>query len=133
MKWRRFVRFLSQQSALVTMATQVGQSQPPSTTNCLTRRAEPVKPGRRPTHPALERAREDFVGALCDVNSREAACLSMRISYAHSIEALWHLRSEVFLQIAIHHSQQEALDRLDRLGQHFPTRSPRSAFGALAD
>lgn len=132
MKWRRFVRFLSQQSALVTMTTQVGQGQPPSTT-CFSTRAEPVKPGRRSTHPALEHAREDFVGALRDVNSREAACLSMRISYAHSMEALWHLRSEVFLQIAIHHSQQEALDRLERLGQHFPTRSLRSGFGALAD
>ena len=132
MKWRRFVRFLSQQSALVTMTTQVGQSQPASTT-CFPTRAEPLKPGRRSSHPALERAREHFVDALRDVNSREAACLTMRISYAPSIEALWHLRSEVFLQIAIHHSQQEALDRLEHLGQHFPTRSPRSCFGALAD
>ncbi len=86
-----------------------------------------------PSHPALDEARSAFVQALDDIDSREAACLTMRIRYAPTLQALWHFRTEVFLLVSLHHSQHEARLRLERLSRHFPTRSPRSGFGALLD
>lgn len=132
MKLERFLRFLTNQSSLVTLGAQIGQHLTFSSTSF-------PKPNRssffglRNAHPALDGAREDFVNALNDVDNREACCLSMRISHAHSMQALWHLRSEVFLLISLHHSQLEAVTRLEKLSHHFPTRSPRSTFGTLID
>jgi len=132
MKLAQFFRFLTNQSSLVTLGAQIGQHLTFSSTSF-------PKPKRSPffrlrdAHPALDAAREDFVNALNDVDTRDACCLSMRISHAHSMQALWHLRSEVFLLISLCHNQVEAVTRLERLSQHFPTRSPRSAFGALID
>lgn len=90
---------------------------------------------RRPVEesPALGEARSDFIEALEDIDCREAACLSMRIRYAHSMRTLWHFRSDVFLLVSLHRNQSEAHARLETLNQHFPTRSPRSGFGTLLD
>ena len=47
------------------------------------------------------------------------------------LRELWHLRSELFRQVALQHSQFEAEQRLSRLNRHFPTRAPRSGFAPL--
>lgn len=88
---------------------------------------------RQPGPAALEEARGAFLDALRDIDAREACCLSMRIRYAHSMQALWHFRTDVFLLVSLHRSEREAHTRLASLNSHFPTRSPRSGFGALLD
>lgn len=57
--------------------------------------------------------------------------LQQRINIARSLHELWHLRPEVFKLVALRYSQGEAQSRLDRLNRHFPTRAPRSGFGAF--
>ncbi len=86
-----------------------------------------------PARSALEETREAFLEALRDIDAREACCLSMRIRYAPSLQALWHFRTDIFLLVSLHRSESEAHTRLANLNQHFPTRSPRSGFGALLD
>ena len=48
-----------------------------------------------------------------------------------SLRELWHLRAEVFSLVSLQHSQHAADTRLAQLNRHFPSRSPRSGFGAL--
>ncbi len=85
-------------------------------------------------HPApagLQEVRAEFVRELADIRTQRAGLLLERIRISRSLRELWHLRPEVFGLVALCHSQAEAQVRLDRLNRHFPTRSPRSGFGAL--
>jgi hypothetical protein len=75
--------------------------------------------------------RDEFLEALHDLRSREAALLRHRVGIARSLRELWHLRPEVFKLLALGYSQAEAQRRLDSLNRHFPTRSPRSGFAPL--
>ena len=79
----------------------------------------------------LQTVQQEFIDALADLQSQQAASLLNRIKVAHSLRELWHLRPEVFERVAIQHSQAEAELRLASLNRHFPTRAPRSGFGAL--
>ena len=79
----------------------------------------------------LPAVRRDFDDALVDVGGPEACRLRQRIALAQSLRELWHLRTDLFRVVAICHDQAEATRRLGHLNRHFPTRSPRSQFGAL--
>jgi hypothetical protein len=80
---------------------------------------------------ALEPARAEFIATLWDIDSKACRELQSRIHRAHSLRELWHLRTEMFSLIAHRHDQAEAEQRLAWLNRYFPTRSPRSGFGAL--
>ncbi|MBX3605028.1 MAG: hypothetical protein KF788_07145 [Piscinibacter sp.] len=80
---------------------------------------------------ALEQARREFLAAADDLAGDTADELLDRLQIARSLRELWHLRTEVFSLVSLQHSQHEADQRLARLNRHFPTRSPRSGFGAL--
>ena len=79
----------------------------------------------------LERIRQEFIDVVEDLGAPEAEGLLDRIHFARSLRELWHLRADVFSLVSLHHSQSEADERLGALNRHFPTRSPRSGFGAL--
>ena len=79
----------------------------------------------------LPRVQDDFLQCIDDIDGDDARRLAIRATHARSLRELWHLRPEVFGLVALCHSQAEAQARLDRLNRHFPTRSPRSGFGAL--
>lgn len=79
----------------------------------------------------MEGVRAEFIQALSGVRTPQAGLLEQRIGIARSLHELWHLRPEVFKLVALHFSQCEAQRRLDQLNRHFPTRAPRSGFGAL--
>ena len=79
----------------------------------------------------LQRTKADFVAALKDIASPQARQLADRVHTARSPRELWHLRSAVFQLVSLAHSQREAQVRLEALNRHFPTRAPRSGFGAL--
>ena len=85
----------------------------------------------RPAPAGLREVRDEFIQELADIRTQQAGLLLERIRIARSLRELWHLRPEVFGLVALCHSQTEAQARLDRLNRHFPTRSPRSGFGAL--
>jgi hypothetical protein len=85
----------------------------------------------RPAPAGLREVRDEFVQELADIRTQQAGLLLERIRIARSLRELWHLRPEVFGMVALCHSQAEAQTRLERLNRHFPTRSPRSGFGAL--
>ncbi len=80
----------------------------------------------------LPAVREDFVRCLADVTLPQCGELPRRIGLAHSLRELWHLRAELYRVVAIAHSQSEAERRLAALNRHFPTRSPRTGFAAMA-
>lgn len=75
--------------------------------------------------------RREFAEAMADLAGEHADILVDRLYKARSLRELWHLRAQVFSLVALQHSQHEADLRLARLNRHFPTRSPRSGFGAL--
>ncbi len=77
----------------------------------------------------LPPVRQAFLHVLLDLPCGPTQSLAQRISRAHSLRELWHLRAEVYHQVAVHHSQREAEGRLQGLNRHFPTRTPR---GSLA-
>jgi hypothetical protein len=79
----------------------------------------------------LPRVRADFVDTLADLRGDEALDLIDRIDRSRSLRELWHLRTDVYHLVALHHSQSEAEQRLAVLNRHFPTRAPRSAFAPL--
>jgi hypothetical protein len=79
----------------------------------------------------LALARRDFVDALEGVRSPAADGLTRQICAATGLRELWHLRPEVFALVAHAFDQLEADHRLAQLNRHFPTRSPRSGFGAF--
>jgi len=93
-----------------------------------------MAPAAQDTAPPLNRlpaVRGDFVHSLADIGHNEARALIDRIGLARSLRELWHLRTEVYRLVALHHNQHEAEQRLARLNRHFPTRAPRSAFAPL--
>lgn len=79
----------------------------------------------------LERTRDGFLGCLKDIDTPAAQILGDRVRTARTPRELWHLRSALFQLVSLQHSQAEAQLRLERLNRHFPTRSPRTGFGAL--
>ena len=81
--------------------------------------------------PTLVEARREFIAMLADLDGGETLMLRARIQRAQSLRALWHLRAELFSLVAVRRNQSEAEDRLAWLNRYFPTRSPRSGFGAL--
>lgn len=89
----------------------------------------PGTPSRVPERVRL--ARHDFEAALADIPSAAAERAVHGIRRAHGLHELWYLRSQVFDAVSMAHSQREAAHRLERLDQHFPTRSLRSGFVPL--
>lgn len=81
--------------------------------------------------PTVVEARREFLAMLADLSGGETLMLRTRIQRALSLRELWHLRAEVFSLVAVQRNQTEAEDRLAWLNRYFPTRSPRSGFGAL--
>jgi hypothetical protein len=79
----------------------------------------------------LPAVRTDFLAALADVPGDEAEDTRWALQHARSLRELWHLRTDVFRLVAVATSQAEAEQRLLLLNRHFPTRAPRSQFGAL--
>jgi hypothetical protein len=79
----------------------------------------------------LERIRQEFIDTVEDLATPAAEALLDRIHFARGLRELWHLRADVFSLVSLHHSQAEAAERLAWLNRHFPTRAPRSGFGAL--
>ena len=75
--------------------------------------------------------RNEFIDALNDIPGHSADDAIAQIYAAASMHDLWHLRLDVFNLVSCQHDQAEADHRLSRLNRHFPTRSPRSGFGAL--
>lgn len=89
-----------------------------------------------PTHAAaapshLDAVRDDFLAALADIASAEAADLRLHLYQARSLQGLWHLRAEVYRAVGLAHSQAEAEQRIAGLNRHFPTRAPRSSWVPL--
>lgn len=80
---------------------------------------------------ALDRAREDFIVAIDDLAGGRIARLEHAIDHAVSLRDLWYLRTEVYSVVAGEFGQHEADQRLALLNRHFPTRSPKSGFGAF--
>ena len=79
----------------------------------------------------LAKVRCEFIDTLDDIPGRVADDAIAQIYAAASMHDLWHLRLDVFNLVSRHHDQAEADHRLSQLNRHFPTRSPRSGFGAL--
>jgi hypothetical protein len=79
----------------------------------------------------LPAVQADFRACLADVPTADAQSLLERIRLGRTLRELWHLRTEVYRVVAVHHSQREAESRLLELNRHFPTRAPRSAFAPL--
>jgi hypothetical protein len=99
-----------------------GWSRPPATPQS----REPIA-----TRDTIGEVRGEFLQALGDIRTQQVGMLQERIRIARSLRELWHLRPEVFKLVALRFSQGEAERRLERLNRHFPTRAPRSGFGAL--
>ena len=90
-----------------------------------------LAPAPQDAAPPLNRlplVRAEFLNTLVDVVTLEADALRERISAAHSLRDLWHLRTEVYSTLGVALSQTQAEDRLSRLNRHFPTRAPRPQF-----
>jgi hypothetical protein len=81
--------------------------------------------------PALDAARDDFILAIDDLAGARASRLAHAIDHAVSLRDLWYLRTEVYSVVSGEFGQHEADQRLALLNRHFPTRSPRSGFGAF--
>jgi hypothetical protein len=79
----------------------------------------------------LPAVQADFRACLADVPTADAGALLERIRLGRTLRELWHLRTEVYRVVAVHHDQREAESRLLQLNRHFPTRAPRSAFAPL--
>jgi hypothetical protein len=81
--------------------------------------------------PALDAARDDFIFAIDDLAGARVARLEHAIDHAVSLRDLWYLRTEVYSVVSGEFGQNEADQRLALLNRHFPTRSPKSGFGAF--
>lgn len=93
-----------------------------------------MAPGPLQASPSLNRlppVRQDFRDSVTDIRSEAARSLCARIDQARTLREMWHLRTDLYSVVAVHHSQHEAERRLARLNRHFPTRSPRSGFAPL--
>lgn len=94
----------------------------------------PLRDGVQRQAPAsdpINVVRAEFLQSLSDIRTQQVGMLQQRIHIARSLHELWHLRAEVFKLVALRYSQGEAQSRLDLLNRHFPTRAPRSGFGAF--
>ena len=80
----------------------------------------------------LEGVRHAFTLSLIEIRTVPARSLRYRIGMARSLHEPWQLRPEVFNLVSRHLDQAGAARRLARLNRHFPTRAPRSSFGAPA-
>jgi hypothetical protein len=103
-----------------------GWSRPPGAARART----PISP-RDTARDTIGEVRAEFLQALADIRTQQVGMLQERVRIARSLRELWHLRPEVFKLVALRFSQGEAECRLERLNRHFPTRAPRSGFGAL--
>lgn len=75
--------------------------------------------------------REEFARTLDGIGSQHAQYLQHRIRHMRSLRELWHLRAEMFGLIAQACTESEAQRRMAPLNRHFPTRAPKTGFGAL--
>jgi hypothetical protein len=73
-------------------------------------------------------ARDAFIGVLSDIETAAANEVVKRIRVARSMRELWHIRPQLFDQVALQFSQHEAERRLAPLNSRFPVRSSRSSF-----
>lgn len=96
-------------------------------------RAEPAAHARASSRSTarLTSVRCEFIDALDDIPGHGADDAIAQIYAARSMHELWHLRLDVFNLVSCFHDQAKADHRLSQLNRHFPTRSPRSGFGAL--
>lgn len=78
----------------------------------------------------LQPVRDAFAAQIDDIDGDAARDLRRRISAAPTLRELWHLRPALYHLVGVAHDQAEAGQRLACLNRHFPTRSPRSQFGA---
>jgi hypothetical protein len=96
----------------------------------------PLAPGQatrsRVARSTVADARSEFLAMLADLQGDATPLLRERIRRSTSLRELWHLRADVFSAVALQRNQSEAEDRVGWLNRYFPTRSPRSGFGALA-
>ena len=76
-------------------------------------------------------ARRDFRSVLERLHGIEASLLAYQIESARSLRELWHLRSDLYGQLALHFDQAEAERCMAGLNRHFPRRASRSVMGAL--
>lgn len=76
----------------------------------------------------LIEARDAFIGVLADIETPAANEVVKRIRVARSMRELWHIRPQLFDQVALTFSQHEAERRLAPLNTRFPVRSSRSSF-----
>jgi len=79
----------------------------------------------------LAQVKQEFCLAISEIQSEAASSLLECIARSRSLFELWHLRTELYRLVALHHSQHEAERRLALLNRHYPTRSPRSGFAPL--
>ncbi|MDB5998765.1 MAG: hypothetical protein JWP52_464 [Rhizobacter sp.] len=87
-----------------------------------------ARPMSRRSAAQLTEVRQAFIDTLNDISAPDTHDLLQRIRVARSMRELWHLRPQLFDQVAMRFSQQEAQHRLLPLNRHFPTRAPRSGF-----
>ena len=74
----------------------------------------------------LALVKAEFQDSLSDIQLNSTELLLDQIERARSLRELWHLRSPVYGEVALGHTQAEAELRLARLNRHFPVRAPRS-------
>ncbi len=79
----------------------------------------------------LGAVRLEFIDALRGGRTPRVGELRARIGRSHSLRELWHLRADVFYQIAHELGESEAHAHVAPLNRHFPTRATRSGFGAF--
>ncbi len=79
----------------------------------------------------LAAAKAEFGHTMLRVVGADADRLAHQIECARSLRELWHLRSSLYGLVAQQFDQADAERCMKRLNRHFPTRAPRSSFGAL--
>lgn len=70
----------------------------------------------------LHQVKSEFVQALWDLQSFQAAHVREQIEQAKCLRDLWHLRPELFQLIATHRGEVRAHERMGTLNRHFPVR-----------
>lgn len=79
----------------------------------------------------LALVKDEFADSLFGLAGAEVGRLAEQIARARSLRELWHLRSALYNQLAIAHTQSEAESRMAVLNRHFPHRATRSSFAPL--
>jgi hypothetical protein len=75
----------------------------------------------------LQAARAALTACLADLPPPGNPALCQLLGHARSLDELWHLRPEVYRQLALHHSEAEAARRLGQLRRWFAQRPPHAA------